>query len=66
MNKRLLKRILPHGSELLRRLALAEVLGPPPSGSARHEQMKGGPRAPGAPRVQTSLPTPPPLPDVEE
>lgn len=58
MNTRLLDRILPKGTELLRRLALAEVLGPPPSSVTRREQMHGGghhgptgaPSPPGAPK----------------
>ncbi len=37
MGNRLLDRILPRGPELLRRLALAEVLGPPPIATRRRE-----------------------------
>ena len=55
MARTLLDRILPRGTELLRRLALAEVLGPPPSSVRRQEELQGdvrGPRSSGPPRPE--------------
>lgn len=46
MNRKLIDRILPRGPELLRRLALAEVLGPPPTSAQRKKQMDGRERGP--------------------
>ena len=46
MKRSLLEQVLPKGPELLRRLALAEVLGPPPSAAQRREELQGNSRGP--------------------
>ncbi len=45
MGHPLLDRILPRGPELLRRIALAEVLGPPPGSVKRREEQRERERA---------------------
>ena len=58
MKRSTLDRILPRGPALLRRLALAEVLGTPPSARSRADAMGGAPPTVPAERTRPGEPAP--------